>query len=240
MARKAGNTAGAKGPYCSWSAAHMGGRGAVTKAPIRLQDLPRRIYAKAKAEPSGRFWGLYVHGCKLEALRTAYTAAKANDGAPGSDGVTFDVIEAGGVDGCLQRLRDELVSRTYRPRRGRRKAIPKEGGKVRILAIPAIRDRVIQGALKRVREPIFEADFQAGSFGYRPKRTAHQAVDRVARAIGQNKTRGLDVDLRSYFDNVRHDLLLAQVARRVNHRDARALLQLMLTATGKTGVPQGG
>ena len=212
----------------------------MTTASIRLQDLQRRIYAKAKAEPSWRFWGLYVHVGKLETLRTAYAAAKANNGAPGIDGVTFDAIEASGVEGFLQQLRDELVSRTYRPLRCRRKAIPKEGNKVRLLSIPAIRDRVVQGALKLLLEPIFEADFQPGSYGYRPKRSAHQAVDRVAEAIVQNKTRIVDLDLRAYFDHVRHDLLLAKVARRVNDPDVLALLKQMLKASGKTGVPQGG
>ncbi len=212
----------------------------MTTASISLQGLQRRIYAKAKAEPSWRFWGLNVHGCKPETLHAAYALAKANHGAPGIDGVTFDVIEASGVEGFLQRLRDELVSRTYRPLRGRRRAIPKDGGKVRILSIPAIRDRVVQGALKLLLEPIFEADFQPGSYGYRPKRTAHQAVHRVAEAIVQNKTRVVDLDLRAYFDNVRHDLLLAKVARRVNDADVLALLKRMLKASGKTGVPQGG
>jgi RNA-directed DNA polymerase len=210
-------------------------------ASIRLQDLQRRIYAKAKAEPSWRFWGLYVHVCKLETLREAYAAAKANHGAPGIDGVTFEAIEAGGVEAFLQQLRDDLVSRTYRPLRCRRTAIPKENGrKVRILSIPAIRDRVVQGALKCLLEPIFEADFQPGSFGYRPKKSAHQAVDRVAEAIVQGKTRVVDLDLRSYFDSVRHDLLLAKVARRVNDRDVLALLKQMLKASGQAGVPQGG
>src|SRR5260370_14812030 len=98
----------------------------------------------------------------------------------------------------------------------RKKEIPKDGGtKVRVISIPAIRDRVVQGALKRILEAIFEADFQPGSFGYRPKKTAHEAVDRVAKAIVQHKTRVIDIDLRSYFDNVRHDRLLAKVAKRV-------------------------
>jgi Reverse transcriptase (RNA-dependent DNA polymerase) len=102
--------------------------------------------------------------------------------------------------------------------------------KVRVLSIPAIRDRVVQGALKLILEPIFEADFQPGSFGYRPKRTAHDAVDRVARAIVQQKTRIIDIDLRSYFDNVRHDRLSAKVARRVDDVDVLHLLKIMLKA----------
>src|SRR3974377_1353093 len=134
------------------------------KASITLQDLQRRIYAKAKAEPSWRFWGLYVHVCKLETLRTAYAAAKANNGAPGIDGVTFEAIEARGVDGFLQQLRDAPGSRPYRPLGCRPEAIPKHHDhKVRLLSIPAIRDRVVQGALKCGLEPIFEADFQPGS-----------------------------------------------------------------------------
>jgi len=146
------------------------------KASIDLQDLRRRIYVKAKAEPSWRFWGLYVHVCKMETLREAYEMAKKNDGAPGVDGVTFEAIEAQGADALLEQIRDELIGRTYKPLPARRQAIPKDGGRVRVLSIPAIRDRVAQGALKLILEPIFEADFQPGSFGYRPKRTAHDAV----------------------------------------------------------------
>ena len=219
----------------------MEGRGEMTKAPITLQDLRRRIYVKAKAEPSWRFWGLYAHVCKTDTLHAAYSLAKANKGAPGSDGVTFAAIEADGVAGFVEQLRAELVTRTYRPMRNRRKAIPKDGGKkVRVLSIPAIRDRVVQGALKLILEPIFEADFQPGSFGYRPQRTAHAAVQRVAQGIVQYKTRVIDVDLAAYFDNVRHHLLLAKVARRVNDADVLGLVKLMLKASGKKGVPQGG
>ena len=147
------------------------------KASNDLQDLRRRLYVKAKSETSWRFWGLYVHVCKMETLRKAYALAEDNDGAPGVDGVTFAAIEAQGVDAFLGQIRDELVERTYKPLPARRQEIPKDGGKVRVLSIPAIRDRVVQGALKLILEPIFEADFQPGSFGYRPKKTAHEAVD---------------------------------------------------------------
>ena len=212
----------------------------MTAVPISLQDLQRRLYVKAKAEKDWRFWGLYGHVVKLETLHAAYKIAKENSGAPGIDGVTFEAIEAAGVEPFLAQLRDELVSRTYWPLRNRRVAIPKEGGKVRVLGIPATRDRVVQGALKLILEPIFEADFHDGSYGYRPKRTAQQAVDRVAEAIVRNKTRVIDIDLAAYFDSVRHDLLLAKVARRVNDREILHLLKLMLKASGKRGVPQGG
>ena len=143
----------------------------MTKASIDLQDLRRRIYVKAKAEPSWRFWGLYVHVCKMETLRAAYEMAKQNDGAPGVDGVTFEAIEAQGVEALLEQLRDDLTGRTYKPLPARKHEIPKDGGKVRVLSIPAIRDRVVQGALKLILEPVFEADFQLGSFGYRPNTT---------------------------------------------------------------------
>src|SRR5208283_5813906 len=229
------------GPAVSDSSGNMGGKGVMIKAPDDLQDLRRKIYAKAKAEPHWRFWGLYVHVCKRETLRAAYEMAKSNDGAPGSDGVTFEAIEEQGVESFLDQIRGELIERSYVPLRARKKEIPKEGSnKVRTLSIPCIRDRVVQGALKLIVEPIFEADFQPGSFGYRPKRTAHEAVDRVARAIVQRKTRVIDIDLRSYFDNVRHDRLLAKVAQRVDDADVMHLLKIMLKAGGKQGVPQGG
>jgi RNA-directed DNA polymerase len=216
------------------------GKDEMTKASIDLQDLRRRIYVKAKAEPSWRFWGLYVHVCKTETLRAAYEMAKQNGGAPGVDGVTFEAIEAQGVEALLEQLRDELTGRTYRPLPARKHEIPKDGGKVRVLSIPAIRDRVVQGALKLILEPVFEADFQPGSFGYRPKRTAHDAIKRVAEAIVHQKTRVLDFDLRAYFDNVRHDRLLEKVAQRVNDADILHLLKIVLKASGKKGVPQGG
>jgi len=210
------------------------------KAPVNLQDLRRRLYVKAKSERTWRFWGLYVHVCKRETLREAYRLAKSNGGAPGIDGVTFEAIEAEGAEGFLDRLREELEQRSYRPQRARKVEIPKEGGKVRQLSIPSIRDRVVQGALKLVLEPIFEADFQPGSFGYRPKKTAHAAIRRVAEAIIEGKTWVIDLDLRSYFDTVRHHIVLEKVARRVSDEEVLWLLRLILKVSGKQGVPQGG
>jgi RNA-directed DNA polymerase len=218
----------------------MEGKGDMTKAPRSLQDLRRSLYIKAKAESGHRFWGIYVHVCKMETLREAYLMAARNNGAPGVDGVTFKAIEESGVEGFLEQIGNELKTNTYRPMRVRNKEIPKDGGKVRILSIPTIRDRVVQGALKLILEPIFEADFQPGSYGYRPKRTAHQAITRVDLAVVQGKTRVIDLDLQAYFDNVQHYLLLTKVAKRVQDGAVMRLLKMILKATGKKGVPQGG
>jgi RNA-directed DNA polymerase len=210
------------------------------KTPIGLQDLRRRIYAKAKAEPSWRFWGLYVHVYKMETLQAAYKLAKENNGAPGIDGVTFESVESAGRAEFLEQLREELVSGTYLPQRVRRVGIPKSGGKLRMLSIPTIRDRLVQGALKLILEPIFEADFQPGSFGYRPKKSAHDAVQRVRHGVFEGKTRVIDLDLRSYFDNVRHHLLLEKIAERVDDGAIMGLLKKILKSSGSRGVPQGG
>jgi RNA-directed DNA polymerase len=209
-------------------------------ASITVQDLRRRLYAKAKSDRAWRFWGLYVHVCKLETLHAAYAVAKANDGAPGVDGVTFEAIETASVETFLARLRDELVSGSYCPLPTRKHAIPKRGGGERMLQIPAIRDRVVQGALKLILEPIFEADLQSGSYGYRPKRTAHQAVARIAEAILLHHTRVIDLDLHAYFDHVQHHTLLAKVAKRISDPAILHLLKRILRATGQRGVPQGG
>jgi RNA-directed DNA polymerase len=176
----------------------------------------------------------------METLAEAYKMTKKNRGSPGADGVTFEAIEEQGVEAFLEEIREQLVTGTYWPTRNKRKEIPKGDGKTRVLGIPTIRDRVVQGALKLILEPIFEAGFQEGSYGYRPKRSAHQAVDRVASAVVQSKTRVIDVDLKAYFDTVRHDLLLNKVAERVNDDDVMRLLKQILKASGKRGVPQGG
>lgn len=198
------------------------------------------VYVKAKAEPSWRFWGLYVHVCKHETLQDAYRLAKANNGAPGIDGVTFEAIEAGGLDVFIDQLHQELVEWTYRPLRLRKVVIPKDGGGSRGLSIPTIRDRVVQGALKLILEPIFDADFQPGSFGYRPKKSAQDAIRRVSEAILTGKTYVINLDLRSYFDTVRHHIVLEKVAERINDDRVMRLLKLILKASGKRGVPQGG
>src|SRR4029453_13347455 len=140
-----------------------------------------------------------------------------------------------------EQIRHALATRTYRPMRLRHQTMPKEGGKgVRGLSMPTIRDRGVQGAFKLILEPIFAADFQPGSYGYRPKRSAHDAVLRVAGAMVQYKTRVIDVDLQAYFDNIRHHLLLAQVAQRVKDPEVVPVLTLVLPPSGKKGVAQGG
>jgi RNA-directed DNA polymerase len=210
------------------------------KESINLQELRKKIYLKAKSEKTWRFWGLYVHVCKMETLRQAYKLAKKNNGAPGIDGVTFEAIEEAGLDDFLSKMADELVSGTYQPMGNRIKEIPKGGGKVRVLGIPTIRDRVVQGALRLIVEPIFEADFVDGSYGYRPKKRAHEAVVRVSKAVVENKTMVIDLDLESYFDNIRHDILLGKVAQRIDDDKITRLLKMILKASGKRGVPQGG
>src|SRR5262252_6093639 len=151
-----------RGPAVCNGSNKMGGKGEMTKAPSSLQDLRRSLSVKAKAEPTWRFWGLYVHVCKRDTLQEAYRMAKENDGAPGIDGVTFEAIEESGVESFLEQIRNELVANTYQPMPVRQKEIPKAGDptKMRLLSIPSIRDRVVQGALKLILEPIFEADFQ--------------------------------------------------------------------------------
>jgi RNA-directed DNA polymerase len=210
------------------------------KSSVNLQELRRRIYRKAKAEKQWRFWGLYVHVIKMETLRAAYQQAKANDGTAGIDGESFATIEARGVEKFLSAIREELLSRSYKPSKNRRVEIPKGNGKTRRLGIPTIKDRVVQGALKLILEAIFEADFHTSSFAYRPKRTAHQALDRVVHGLVQGLSRVLDVDLKSYFDNVRHHLLLRKLAHRVQDAEILHLVKQILKANGAKGVPQGG
>jgi len=209
------------------------------KTTIELQDLRRKIYLKAKSEKSWRFWGMYVHICKMETIQESYRLCKQNKGSAGIDGVTFEQVEKEGVIKLLTEIQQELISGTYLPMRNRIQHIPKGNGKTRKLGIPTIKDRIVQGAIKLILEPVFEADFQPGSFGYRPKRTAHQAIEQVANAIVQEKTRVIDIDLKSYFDTIRHDILLSKIAKRIRDDKVLHLLKLILKANGKKGVPQG-
>ena len=210
------------------------------KTSITLQELRRKIYIKAKADKAHRFWGLYVHVCKQSTLEEAYQLVKRNNGAPGIDGMTFEDIEQTGVENFLRSIQEKLIDGSYQPARNRIKEIPKANGKTRKLGIPTIRDRVVQGAVKLIIEPVFESDFQDGSYGYRPKKTAHQAIEKVAEAVVKEKTRVLDLDLKSYFDTVKHHILLDKIAKRIADNEVMRLLKQMLKAGGKEGVPQGG
>ena len=210
------------------------------KAPINLQDLRRRIYRKAKSYKTHRFWGIFVHVTKMETLREAYRLAKRNGGAPGIDGLTFNDIEAAGLDEFLSAIRNDLLMGSYQPRKNRKVEIPKDNGKVRTLQIPTIRDRVVQGSLKLVLEAIFEADFCPNSYGFRPKRSPHRALAEVRRSVLRRMTRVIDVDLTNYFDSIRHSVLLDKIARRVKDPEVMRLVKQIIKAAGKVGVPQGG
>lgn len=212
----------------------------MTKAPIGLQELRRRIYHKAKSEPTHRFWGLFVHVTKAETLHEAYRVAKRNGGAAGIDGETFDAIEAAGRWTWLAQLQQELVSGHYQPRANRQVEIPKGKGTFRTLHIPCIRDRVVQGAVKLILEAIFEADFCDNSYGYRPKRSPQRALASVRRSLLRRMSTVIDVDVSSYFDSIRHAVLLAKIARRVQDPHVLHLIKQIIKVSGAVGVPQGG
>ena len=211
----------------------------MTTTSIGVQELRKRIGEKAKSDPHHRFWGLYTHVWRLDVLWEAYRLAKKNNGAPGVDGVTFQQIEAEGPEKLLEALSEELCGKTYRPLRCRQATISKDGGGIRELKIPAIRDRVVQGAVRLILEPIFEVDFQSGSFGYRPQRSAHQALERVRTGLNKYLHQVIDLDLKSYFDTVRHDFLLSKLAKRVRDRDLLWLCKVILKSGGQRGLPQG-
>lgn len=200
------------------------------ETPDKIRNLQRKLYCKAKAEPAFRFYLLYDKICREDILRHAYALARANAGAPGVDGVTFREIDASGLEAWLAGLREELVSKTYRPDPVRRVTIPKPGGGERPLGIPTIRDRVIQTAAKIVLEPIFEADFEDSAYGYRPRRSAVDAVKETHRLICRGYTDVVDADLSKYFDTIPHSDLLRSVARRIVDRHVLWLIKLWLKA----------
>src|SRR6516165_6655143 len=199
--------------------------------PEKIRILQRKLYCKAKAEPAFRFYVLYDKICREDILRHAYLLARGNAGAPGVDGVTFAAIEASGLETWLAGVREELVSKTYRPDPVRRVMIPKaNGGGERPLGIPTIRDRVVQTAAKLVLEPIFEADFEDNAYGYRPARGAVDAVKEVHRLICRGHVDVVDADLSKYFDSIPHTELLKSVARRIVDRQVLRLIKLWLKA----------
>lgn len=225
--------------------------------PEKIETLQRKLYAKAKAEPGFRFYLLYDKIYRSDILAHGYALAKANKGAPGVDGVTFETIETAGVEEWLAALAEELREQTYRPQPVRRVLIPKPGGGERPLGIPTIRDRVVQTAAKLVLEPVFEADFDPEAYGYRPGRSAIDAVRRVHGHLKAGYTDVVDADLSKYFDTIPHDELLQCVARRISDKHVLALIKMWLktpieerTGTGgkrltggkgsKHGTPQGG
>src|SRR5215213_381371 len=200
------------------------------ETPAKIRSLQRKLYCKAKAEPAFRFSVLYDKICREDVLLHAYALARANAGAPGVDGVSFGQIEASGVAAWLAGLREELVSKTYRPDPVRRVMIPKPGGGERPLGIPTIRDRVVQTAAKLVLEPIFEADFEDSAYGYRPGRSGADAIKDVHRHICRDYTDVLDADLSAYFDTIPHRDLMQSVARRIVDRHGLRLIKLWLKA----------
>ena len=205
--------------------------------PDTIRTLQRKLYVKAKQQPAYRFQGLasghalYDKLYRADILSHAWRLVKANRGSPGIDGIDFAAIESGtGVDGYLLELGRELQDKTYRASPVRRVMIPKADGSKRPLGIPTIRDRVAQMALKLVMEPIFEADFCEHSYGFRPKKSAHEAIDTIAEAMRQGQTQVIDADLSKYFDSIPHAKLMASVAERVVDGAVLALIKQWLKA----------
>src|SRR5690242_1197194 len=198
------------------------------ETPETIRSLQRKLYCKAKAEPAFRFYVLYDKIYREDILGHAYALARANAGAPGVDGVSFEQIEASGLEGWLAGLREDLVSKRYRSDPVRRVLIAKPGGGERPLGIPTVRDRVVQTAAKIVLEPIFEADFEDSAYGYRPRRNASDAIKEVHRLLCRCYTDVVDADLSKYFDTIPHAELLRCVARRIVDGEVLRLIKLWL------------
>ncbi|WP_245444655.1 group II intron reverse transcriptase/maturase [Microvirga sp. KLBC 81] len=225
------------------------------QTPEKIRILQRKLYRKAKTEPAYRFYLLYDKIYRHDILAHAYRLARGNRGSPGVDGVTFAMIEAEGLEQWLADLRMDLATKTYQTAPVRRVMIPKPGGE-RPLGIPTVRDRVVQTATKLVLEPIFEADLDESAYGYRPKRSATDAVKEVHRLICRGYTDVVDADLAKFFDTIPHDPLIQSVAGRIVDRNVLHLIKMWLKAPieeqsetgtmivgGKSnarGTPQGG
>lgn len=199
--------------------------------PKHIRTLQRKLYLKAKQEPAYRFYALYDKLYRADILNHAYRLVRSNKGAAGIDGVTFsDIEDAEGVDVFLAELAASLRNKTYDPSPVRRVMIPKADGSQRALGIPTIRDRVAQMAAKLVIEPIFEADFCETSYGFRPRKSAHDAIDDVALALYKGYTEVIDADLRKYFDTIPHAKLMVLVAERISDGSMLHLIRLWLKA----------
>lgn len=225
------------------------------KTPEQIRELQRKLYQKAKQEPTYRFYLLYDKVYRLDILGHAYDLVRANKGAAGVDGLTFESIEGTGegAQEYLENVAQELRAKTYKPMPVRRVYIPKADGGKRPLGIPTIKDRIVQMATKLAIEPIFEADFQENSYGFRPKRNAHQAMDDIATHLWAGRTQVIDADISKYFDSIPHDKLLKEVAKRIVDKNILRLIKMWLTAPvveeedgtkrykgNNKGTPQGG
>jgi len=200
--------------------------------PDRIRTLQRKLYLKAKQEPSCRFHALYDKVYRADILSHAYALVRANKGSAGIDGITFEAIEEEeGVAALIAELAEALRNKTYKPAPVKRVMIPKGDGSLRPLGIPTIRDRVAQMATKLVVEPIFEADFCGTSYGFRPKKSAHDAVDDVTYALNTGYTEVIDADLSKYFDTIPHANLMAVVAERICDGAILHLIQMWLKAS---------
>jgi RNA-directed DNA polymerase len=198
--------------------------------PSKIRELQSKLYRKAKNEPGYRFYLLYDKIYREDIVAQAYALARANKGASGVDGQNFEEIESQGLEEWLTGIREELRNKTYEPQPVRRVMIPKPGGGERPLGIPTIRDRVVQTAAKLVLEPIFEADMDPSAYGYRPKRSAQDAIRKVHQLICEGYTDVVDADLSKYFDTIPHSELLQCVARRIVDREVLRLIKMWLQA----------
>ncbi len=208
--------------------------------PPKLQRLQEALGTKAKQEPAYRFYLLYDKGYRGDVLAHAYALSQQHQGAPGVDGVTFADIEAAGVEGWLAAGQEALRTQTYRPQPVRRMLIEKEGGGERPLGIPTIRDRVVQTAVLLILQPIFEADLEPMAYGYRPGRTAREAVQAVHRALCQGHAQVVDADVSKYFDTIPHAALMQSLARRIADRKLLRLLKMWLKVPVAEATPGGG
>jgi len=227
------------------------------QTPNKIRTFQRKIYFKAKSEPDFRFYQLYDKIYRADILQYAYRSAKANGGSAGVDGVTFEQIESVGAEEWLSGIRKELHAKTYKPQPVLRVMIPKPGGGSRPLGIPTVKDRVVQTAAKLVIEPVFEADLEPNTYGYRPKRSALDAIQMVHELLCKGYTDVVDADLSKYFDTIPHSELMKCVARRIADRNILRLIKLWLKVPveeqdkdgrgrmsggrqSKKGTPQGG